>query len=153
MTWHNDRAPPSRPGEPVVAVLPLVPYGNDAAAGILGEKLTEGITAELVRDARLAVVPSARVARFRDPYAIPDDIGAQLGAQFLLRGRVVPEAEGSLRVEVVLMDGALTRKPWGSSFTGSTANLDELEHRIAQEVAAAIAGVAQLSPPESSSAR
>jgi hypothetical protein len=56
-------------------------------------------------------------------------------------------------VEIVMMDGALTRKPWGDTFTGSSANLDELEQRIARQAAAAITGAAPVSQPESASVR
>lgn len=137
--WDLGREGSSASASPVIAVLPFSPYDADAAAMVLGERLTEGVTAELVRDGRFAVVPSARSARFSDPRAIPDDIGEQLGAQLLLRGRVIREGEHHLRVEAVLMDGDLRRKPWGSSFAGSTRDLDDLERRIAREAGAAAA--------------
>lgn len=131
--WDLGRESSSPSGTPVIAVLPFVPFDQNPAAIALGERITEGIAAELVRDGRLEVVPSARSARFSDPRAIPDDIGQQLGAQFLLRGRVLPEADGRLRVEAVLMDGQLTRKPWGESYSGSIDELDQIELRIARE--------------------
>jgi TolB-like protein len=143
--WDLGRGSGAASSNPVIAVLPFVPYDADEDAIALGERLTEGIAAEFVRDGRLAVVPSARSLRFRDPRAIPDDIGQQLGAQFLLRGRAVLEADGQLRVEAVLMDGKLTRKPWGNTYSGTLGDLDEIERRIAQEAAGA--AVARMAAP------
>jgi adenylate cyclase len=132
-------APPvAVPTGPVIAVLPFVPYGEDAAAEALGERLTEGVTAELVRAGVLQVVSSSRSARFRDPRSIPDDIGDQLGAQALLRCRVTIEG-GQLRVDAVVMDGDLGRKPWAGTFTGAVDRLDGLAQQIAREVSAAVA--------------
>jgi adenylate cyclase len=138
--WDLGRESPAPPTTPVIAVLPFVPFDQDPAALALGERLTEGIAAQFVRDGRLAVVPSARSARFSDPRSIPDDIGRQLGAQFLLRGRVLPEPDGRLRIEAVLMDGQLSRKPWGDSYAGSVDDLDQIELRIAREAADAALG-------------
>lgn len=135
--WDLGRDSSAPPDLPVIAVLPFVPFDADPAATALGERLTEGIAGELVRDGRLGVVPSARSARYGDPRAIPDDIGRQLGAQFLLRGRVIREDGDRLRIEAVLMDGDLSRKPWSNSFAGSVEELDAIEHRIAQEASGA----------------
>jgi TolB-like protein len=140
---HGDEsAPPATPMPPgpVIAVLPFVPYGDDVAAAGLGERLTEGVTAELVRAGVLQVVSSTRSARFRDPRSIPDDVGKQLGAQALLRGRVTIEG-GRLRVDAVVMDGDLGRKSWADTFTGATDQLDELEQQVAREVSAAVASL------------
>lgn len=142
--WDLGRESSAPPDLPVIAVLPFVPFDPDPAATALGERLTEGIAGELVRDGRLGVVPSARSARYSDPRAIPDDIGRQLGAQFLLRGRVIREDGDRLRIEAVLMNGDLSRKPWSNSFTGSVAELDAIEHRIAQEASGAALPSARL---------
>jgi TolB-like protein len=139
LAWIFSRPSPAPAAGLAIAVLPFAPYGADAAAAALGEQLTEGVTAALVRQGgRLGVVPSARAARYRDPRSIPDDVGQQLGAQFLLRGRVM-EADGQLRVEVLMMDGALTRKMWVESFVGSAPDLHELAQRIAAAASAAVA--------------
>lgn len=138
--WRIDRSDPVAAG-PALAVLPFVPYGGDTSADVLGERLTEGVTAELVRDGRVGVVPSARSARFRDPRAIPSDVAQQLGAQLLLLGRLTMIEADQLRVNVVLIDDSRNRKAWVSSFTGARQNLDELERRIAQAVSEAIASM------------
>jgi TolB-like protein len=136
--WDLGRGNSGADPGPAIAVLPFVPYEDDAFASALGQRLAEGIAAAIVREGRLAVVPSARSARFADARALPDDIGQQLGAQYLLRGRIVPAADGTLRVEAVLMDGRLTRKPWASSYSASAADVDALARRIAQEVSGVV---------------
>lgn len=141
--WDLDRAeeaPVQLPAGPVVAVLPLVPYSGDASAAALGERLTERVTAELVRGGGLNVVPSVRTARFNDPRAIPEDVGRQLGAQYLLRGRVSEEGR-ELRAELVLMNAALTRKPWAHTFLGKPEELDEIARQIAQRVGEVVASM------------
>jgi adenylate cyclase len=138
LAWLISRAPAAPTTGTAIAVLPFTPYDTDAATTALGEQLTEGVTAALVRLRGLGVVPSARVARFRDPRSIPDDVGRQLGAQFLLRGRVTG-THGQLRVEVLMMDGALTRKMWVESFVGAATEPHELANRIAAAASAAVA--------------
>jgi TolB-like protein len=124
---------------PVIAVLPFIPYGEDAAARALGERFTEGLTAELVRSGTLQVVPSVRTARYRDPLAIPDDAAQVLGADWLLRGRLTDEA-GKLRIDAVLFNPARNRKPWAESFSGPVHELDQLQRRVAEAAAAAAMG-------------
>lgn len=145
--WTPDSPAPIAKPERVIAVLPFVPYGPDATAEVLGERLSEGVSATLVRSGQLRVVPSARGARYRDPRAIPDDIGRILGAQFVLRGRLTIIGD-QLQVEAMLMDSARSLKPWVSSYTGTLQGAGELGKRIAKEAEEAAASMPVAAIPQ-----
>lgn len=134
---RDGSAPPAPPGAHAIAVLPFAPYARDEAALTFGEQLAESVSAELVRDGQLGVVPSARGARYADPRAIPDDVSQRLGARFVLRGRIALEG-GQVQVETQLMDGELNRKTWTGSHTGTQDGTHALARQIAREAAAAV---------------
>jgi TolB-like protein len=130
-------------GEPqrVVAVLPFATYSADADARMLAMRLTDAVTAELVRLGRFSVVASSAARPFADSRAPPRDIARELHADLLLQARVNAQ-DGELKVAAIVVDGARDRKLWADSVTGDPANLDDLAHRVAMAVAGS-----QLSAP------
>lgn len=132
--------PGSLPGEPgvTVAVLPFTPYSADPAGRILATRLTEGVTAELVREGSLGVVSSTSSLRFAGTRGSLREVAHALEADVLLEARLLDDG-GRLRVEARLVDGGLDRKFWVDSFVGDGEDLDELERRIAAAARAAVA--------------
>jgi TolB-like protein len=130
---------PGPPPANAIAVLPFEPYQGTAADDVLAMRLTEGVTAELVRSGRFSVVPS-RSAREAMAGGTADTIARRLRASWLLEARVVHDA-AALRVEARLVNANRNRKFWVETFSGSAADLDELVRRVA-------AGAAQVQLPE-----
>ena len=79
-------------------------------------RITEGVTAELVRDGRFAVVASSAARAEYTPGARPRDVAAALDAAVLIEARVVADGE-RVRVEA-RATGAAEQKFWVESFAG-----------------------------------
>ena len=123
--------------EPVVtiAVLPLNVFTRGDEDRRLADRLTDGITAELARNARLGVAAYSNARRFQDDRPGLAEVGAALGVGVVLEGTV--RAEGSqVTIEARLVDVGLGRKLWVDDFAGARDRLDALERQVAQAAAA-----------------
>ena len=122
-----------------VAVLPFTPYPDGAGDGseAAAMRLTEGVTAELVRAERFIVVASSAA---RAAYATPGrlrDVAATLDADVLVEARVTTDGE-RLRVEARAAHGRSEQKFWVENFAGSAADSDALQREIAGAITAAL---------------
>ena len=132
--WRDlDRA---QSDAPVIAVLPFQPYSDEESARMLATRLTEGISAELVRLDRFSVVPSTSARELADTRGSLRDVARALEADFLLEGRVLADS-AAVRVEARLIDGTGNRKIWVDTIAGDVADLDDLVRRVAAAAAAA----------------
>jgi TolB-like protein len=123
-----------------VAVMPLTPYPDaTAATEAVAMRVTEGVTAELVRDGRFAVVASSAARAAYTPGVRPRDVAAALDAAVLVEGRVMTNGD-RIRVEV-RASGRLEQKFWADGFAGSAADSDALEREVAAAIGTALAAV------------
>ncbi len=122
-----------------VAVLPFTPYPDDAGAEAeaVAMRLTEGVTAELVRDGRFAVVASSAARAAQRARRRPRDVAAALEADVLVEARVTTDGD-RVRVEARAASGQREQKFWVDSFAGDAADSDALEREIAAAIAAAL---------------
>jgi TolB-like protein len=135
--WTAENAPRLR-----VAVMPFDTYSADPAEEMLATRLTEGVTAELVRLDTFRVVASATARAVAEggsaatsSRARVSDLAAALQADVLIHARVATEGQ-RLRVEMRAMDGMQEQKFWVQDFQGDTADADALEREIAAAIAA-----------------
>jgi adenylate cyclase len=135
--WRGARRE-AEPPKTVVAVLPFSTYSADADARTLATRLTDGVTVELVRLDRFAVVASGTARQFADTRAPMHDVASQLHADLLLQAHVDVE-NGELKVVVVIVDGARDRKVWVDTLRGDPASVEDLARRIATGAAAPLA--------------
>ena len=125
---------------PRVAVLPLKTSGGDAEIKSLAAGLTEEITAGLSRFRHLSVVTASADARYDQESADVLEVGKELGARFVLEGRVRKATEG-IRVNARLLDAKTGTHLWAERFDRDlVANdifeaQDELTDRIVATVA------------------
>jgi TolB-like protein len=101
---------------------------------MLATRLTDGVTAELVRLDTFEVVASSTARAVATGSDRVRDLAAALEADVLVQARVVTEGDG-LRVETRAVSGALEHKFWVRNFHGDAADLDSLELEIAAAVA------------------
>jgi adenylate cyclase len=122
-----------------VAVLPFTPYPDaaDASASAVAMRVTEGVTAELVRDGRFAVVASSAASAAATASARPRDVAATLEADVLIEARLTTDGR-RVRVEARASSGSREQKLWVGDFAGDAADSDALEREIATAVAAAL---------------
>jgi TolB-like protein len=133
--WSALEPPTSKPR---VAVLPFTPYPDGAgpAAEAAAMRITEGVTAELVRGGRFAVVASSAASAAAAAAARPRDVAATLEADLLIEARLTLDGE---RVHVeARAASANEQKLWVGNFAGDTEDTDSLERDIAAALASAL---------------
>jgi TolB-like protein len=130
-------APESKPR---IAVLPFTAYPDEAGddAKTVATRLTEGVTAELVRADRFAVVASSAALGAHATRGRLRDVAAALDADVLVEAHVTSDG-ARLRVEARAAIGPLEQKFWVGDFTGDAADSDALEREIAGAITAALA--------------
>jgi TolB-like protein len=135
-------APWGAPSEPGlrVAVMPFAPYTDDADEQALAMKLTEGVTAELVRSGRFAVVASTAARAVYAPDVRPRDLAEALAADVLIEARVTGDGK-HVRVEARAVDGRLEQKLWVQGFAGPAPDTRALEREMATAVTAALSAL------------
>jgi adenylate cyclase len=132
-----------------IAVLPFTPYSTADADRIVAERLTDAVTAELVRLDSLPVISSTSARAIAERRRSSDEAASALGAQFLLEARLLGEGDG-VRVEMRLVDGESNYKLAVETLRGDAADLDELARRVA---AVAAAEIARRPPPVAAESR
>lgn len=133
--WATPGAPSTRPA---IAVLPFTPYSPAESDRIAAERLTDAVTAELVRLDALPVISSTSARAIAERRRTSDEAASALGAQFLLEARLIGEGSG-VRVEMRLVDGESNYKLAVETLRGDAVDLDELARRVAAVAAAEIA--------------
>ncbi len=129
-------------GELRVAVLPFTPYPDADApsANAVAMRLTEGVTAELVRDGRFAVVASSAARAAAAASTRPRDVAATLDADVLIEARLTTDGE-LLRVEARATNGPREQKLWVANFDGDAPDRDAMTRQIAAAVAAKLSAL------------
>ena len=131
--WIPDLLPVGRIGPPRIAVLPFTPDTEEPESAALAQRVTEGVTAELVRAKLFSVVASSAS---RAEYAVsrrPRDLAAALDADALVEARISLDGQ-RVRVEARAARGNTEEKLWVQSFTGDVADTDALERQIAAAI-------------------
>jgi len=91
---------------PVIAVLPFTAQGGTDDHGVYGEVLADELTVSLSRCAELQVISRMSTAAFKNRSASVIDVGAGLGAQFVVSGSYsVLGARLRVRIALSEVDG------------------------------------------------
>ena len=141
-TRRTDSAEESRAaGGTHVAVLPFQNQGAETDDYIV-DGITDEVRGKLSRVRGLAVIASGSANQFRGSAEAPIQIARQLGADYLLTGRVrwAGAAGNARRVQVVseLVDGATGSTTWQQSFEADLTDVFEVQAQIASRVAGAL---------------
>jgi TolB-like protein len=134
VAWVPSEAPPL---ELRVAVLPFEPDTRDPNGAEVAQRLTEGVTAELVRDGRFSVVASSAARAEYSAGRRPREVAAALAADVVVEARITADGE-RIRAEVRAAHGQTEQKLWVHGATGVSAGLDALEREIAAAIAAGL---------------
>jgi adenylate cyclase len=123
---------------PSLAVLPFANLGGDPNESYFADGITEDITTALSRFRGLLVI--ARTASFamRGRDDEPRRVGAELGAEYLLRGSVRRAGE-RVRVAVQLVEAASGEQLWAERFDRTLADVLDVQDEIADRIVAAVA--------------
>jgi TolB-like protein len=145
--WRREASTTSRSGSPAALSVAVLPFKNAGAAEDehFANGITDDIRGRLARLASLQVIASASADKYKDSPKKLEEVGRELGAQYLLTGKVRRERgqDGATRVrispeliQVANVRAATTR--WQRVFDTLVADVSQLQTSIAREVAGAL---------------
>jgi eukaryotic-like serine/threonine-protein kinase len=118
---------------PKIAVLPFENTGGDADTEYLSDGITESIIARLARLPQVRVIARSTVFRYRQSERDPREVGAEVGAELVVTGRVRQQGD-RLVIGAELVDVSEGAQLWGERFRRRSADLLEIEEEIAEEI-------------------
>jgi adenylate cyclase len=124
--------------KPVIAVLPLVSQGEDAARDYFADGLTEDIINALGRFSGLTVMSWNAVFPYKDKPASPQEIGRALAVRYLVEGSVNRTGD-RVRVNAQLVDTSRGQVLWSAGFDEALADVFALQNTVAGQVVRALA--------------
>ena len=157
----SDSADPilALPSGPSVAVLPFVSLSENRDDAFFAQGLSAEISNALT-NYDLRVIGQDSTARIGQEFGSFKKIGADLGAEYLVSGKVMRSKE-RIRIQVQLNSATDEALLWGESFENdlSITNIFDVQNAIAQQVVATLAdeyglinrhayGAARSKPPE-----
>jgi serine/threonine-protein kinase len=116
-----------------LAVLPFVNTDGDPETEYLCDGVTESIIRDLSRLPRLRVMARATVFRFKGRDVDPQALGAELGVDGVVLGRLVVRHE-KLVLRVELVECSTGRCLWSEQYHRDAAGLVQLEEDIASQI-------------------
>lgn len=123
------------PGLPALAVMPFLSTGEEWGPLSLGGGVASEIINELARNRSLRLIGRDSSFAPANQNLIAQELGEQLGARYLVEG-TVQRVDGTLIVDVQLVDARDGSVAWGDRFSASAPNVP----RVQQEMASRIAG-------------
>jgi len=116
-----------------VAVLPFENRSQDADSDYMSDGLTESLINSLARLPNLKVLPRSVAFRYKGKGADPQKVGAELGVNVVLSGRIVQRGN-SLMISVELDDIRDNKELWGEQYNRKPAELLAVQNEIAAEI-------------------
>lgn len=129
---------PAAPAAPVsIAVLPFTNFGDSNEDTYFVDGLAEEILNRLAQSPDLRVVARTSSFQFRDQSRNIGEIGAALGAAYLIEGSVRRDDE-NLRVTAQLVDAKTGYHLWSDTFDNKRSDIFFIQDKIALAVADAL---------------
>jgi eukaryotic-like serine/threonine-protein kinase len=125
-----------------VAVLPFENVG-DSSDAYFADGMTEAVREKMIGLPGLEVIGSASSGQYRHTTKTTRQIGNELGARYLLEGRVrwakgAAGAPSRVRVSTELIDAGSAADKWGAPFDAPLTDVFQVQGQIAGQVAQAL---------------
>jgi adenylate cyclase len=137
---------------PAVAVLPFDNMSGDPAQGYFADGLTEDIIAQLARNQELVVIARNSTFSFRERPKDVRDIGAVLGASYVVEGSARRSGD-QLRVVAQLIDANTGGHLWSRSYDRKVEDVFALQSDLTAEIVAALVSYMRASETASIASR
>ncbi len=126
-------------GRIMVAVLPFDNLTGDETQDYFGDGLTEEMIAQLGRldPKEIGVIARTSVMHYKRTSERVDQIGSELGVQYVLEGSVRREAE-KVRINAELIEVGGQRSLWAQEYDRELTNLLVVQSEIAREISDSI---------------
>ena len=128
-----------------IAVLPLENLSAESSDAYLSQSVQEAILSNLSRMNELSVFSRASTEPYDTADVSLDQIASELGVRYLVRGSV-EKREGSIQIDLGLVDSQSHKQVWTHSYETVTSDLLAIQSRIAKDLAAQLD--VHLSPSE-----
>jgi TolB-like protein/Flp pilus assembly protein TadD len=117
-----------------IAVLPFENTGGNADSEYLSDGLAESLIYRLSQINGLRVSPRSSVFRYKAPNQDAERVGAELGVDAVMSGRVVQRGD-NLTISVDLVDVRHKKTIWGEQFERKMSDLLATQREIASAIA------------------
>lgn len=121
--------------EPMIGVLPFVPFDDNGAAEIFGDGLAEEIIHALSCFSGLKVAARGSCFRFRGPAHDLRKIAADLGTDFVVQGSI-RRIDSRFRVTAQLIEAKRLTVRWSEQFERELGDFIEIQESIARAIVA-----------------
>ncbi len=128
---------PPLPDRPSIAVLPFANMSGDPEQEYFADGITEDILTALSKWRWFFVLARNSTFSFKGTQASIRQIGATLGARYVLEGSV-RKAGDRLRITAQLIEAATDRHIWADRYDRDVGNVFEVQDEITRHVVAAI---------------
>jgi TolB-like protein len=132
-----------KPGQTVLAVLPLDDYSKDAQPDHFVDGITEALITDLSQSDQLRVISRTSSMHFKARQVPIPDVGRELGVDFVVEGSAVRDGD-RVRVTAQLIDAKTDEHVWARSYDRSATDVlsvqSELAGIIAREIDALLTG-------------
>jgi len=137
--WKTRRGSALAPAGPVrIAVLPFDNLG-DSADGYFADGVTDAVRGKLTAVPGLDVTAPTSSAQYRHTAKTPQQVGRELGVQYLLTGRVrwakTPGGASRVQVNPALIDARTASDRWEAPFDAPLTDVFQVQADIATRVA------------------
>ena len=136
--WRSRESLASAPGGAIrVAVLPFENLG-DSADAYFADGMTDALRGKLAGLPDVEIIGATSSGQYRHTSETPQQIGNELGARYLLVGKIrwAKVAGGGSRVQVSpeLLDARTAATRWGAPFDASLTDVFQVRRNVAGEV-------------------
>jgi len=123
---------------PCVAVLPFANMSGDPGQDWLCDGVSEDVITELSRFAELVVIARNSTFQFRGKTVDAREVGAQLGARYVLEGSMRRQGE-HVRVTAQLVDASTGGHLWAERYDRRITDVFAVQDELARAIAAILA--------------
>jgi DNA-binding SARP family transcriptional activator len=124
---------------PSIVVLSFVGKEGEPSYRYLGDGLAEDIATEVGRFRELDVIAPTTALAYRDAAIAPEQVGRELGAAYVLEGRLRPRGE-SLRATVRLVESATGRQLWAERYDWREAQIFAMQDEVVRRIVSTLVG-------------
>jgi len=129
----EDKAP-ALPDTPSIAVLPFRNLNGDHNQEYFSDGVTEDLTIALSRLPDLLVISPASGFSYKGKFWRPQDIGRELGVQYLVEGGV-RRADQQMRLSAHLVEAPTGRELWAANYDRPVTNRFTIQDELVQRIA------------------
>jgi len=134
---RSSHLPGRAPDLPSLAVMPFLSVGEDCGPLTLGSGVASEIINELARNRDLRLIARDSSFAVAGQNLLARELGEQLGARYLVEG-TAQRLDGTLVVDVQLVDTRDGSIAWGDRFSANAPNVPHVQHEIASRIAGSL---------------